>query len=368
LTTFAQVPQGFSFQGVAFDDIGDPLSESEISIKIQIIDTDVNGVAVYSELHDITTSSQGLYSLQIGMGNTESGQFSDIEWLADLKFIRVSIDYDASGEYEVVGTNQFLSVPYALAAGSAPVESKIYVTSPESKPQMIIKNGNDYDGQGSIRYQYQWIDGLPEDLFIEFSGLPNNIAIYTNSRGGFGLNSVIKNTTNVDTIIDGVLKPSSFLGINDINLEVPKGIYPIELTFKTETKTFKTLNDTLVVYGIAYEDCFTSLPSTYTLDSVSCDSLQSLFNEEITLDESSLNSVSVTPIFQDNYGGSGDSSISFPQFGECNEATSNSYFYFNTYNVELEEFMFLGSEIHYTFKLTEFGTNEETECTVIYKQ
>jgi hypothetical protein len=84
LTTFAQVPQGFSFQGVAFDDIGDPLSESEISIKIQIIDTDVNGVAVYSELHDITTSSQGLYSLQIGMGNTESGQFSDIEWLADL--------------------------------------------------------------------------------------------------------------------------------------------------------------------------------------------------------------------------------------------------------------------------------------------
>lgn len=364
---FAQVPQGFSFQGVAFDDVGSPLDEVEISVRIEILDGDVNGVQLYAEVHDLTTSAQGLYTLSVGMGDVESGQFANIDWLADSKYIRVSIDYTEDGEYEVVGTNQFLSVPYALAAGSAPIEQLIFVRSPEYKTRLIAKNGSTYDGQGSMKYIYQWINGEPEDVFIEISGLPSNTAIYTNARGGFGLSEIIKNTSNVDTIIDGILKPSSFIGLDDPDVMIPPGVYPLELNYKIDGNILATISDTLYIYGISYEDCFSQLPTTYNLESINCDSLEYLFSNEIEIDELSLTSVSLTEVFA-NFNE--NSSLTFPQGSTCDQFTYNIDFPFVTADrfVSLLSFDFVDNELRYEFKFKDVFTDVEQNCMITYGQ
>lgn len=363
----AQVPQGFSFQGIVFDDAGEPLEDADISVRIEIIDEDINGPSIYSELHDVVTSSQGLYTLSVGMGNTEFGQFSDITWLENSKFIKVSIEDEGNGEYEIIGTNQFLSVPYALAAGSAPVESKIFVKPPFDKSKLIAKNGVNYDGQGSIKYVYQWVDGAPEDVFIEVSGLPDNMAIYTNARGGFGLSQVIKNTSHVDTIVDGIFKPQSFIGLDDKNVMVAPGVYPLDLTFKTKSKVLNTITDTLYIYGISYEDCFAELPSTFTLESVSCAEMQELFSDQVVIDELTLTSVSITDLI---VGYNGNSNINFPQDAGCDQYSSNIDLpsVIDNKFLELESFEYIGSELHYNLKFEDVFNGDESFCTIIYSQ
>ena len=367
LTMFAQVPQGFSFQGVAFDESGDPLNESEITVRIEIIDEDISGTSIYSELHEIVTSIQGLYSLSVGMGDVESGQFEDINWLENLKFIKVSIDDTGDGVFEVIGTNQFLSVPYALAAGSAPTSQNIFVRLPLFKSKMIAKNGIDYDGQGSIKYIYQWIDGINEDVYIEITGLPDNMALYTNARGGFGLSQVVKNTSHIDTILDGILKPSSFIGLDDKNIEVPPGVYPLNLTFKTESKVFKTITDTLFINGVSYEDCFNELPSAYTLDSISCPEFEYLFNNEIVISEGNLIQVIMSPFMI----AEGENSLTFPQGEGCDNYTYNinlAPVVDFTYFVTLLSFEFVGNELIFEVEFENFVTNEITNCIFIYQQ
>lgn len=243
----AQIPQGFSFQGVAYNEDSDPLADADISVRIEILDGDAMGTPVYSEVHDVTTSTSGLYALNVGFGTIEMGQFESIKWTEDLKFIMVSIDRDNTQNYTVVGVNQLLSVPYALAAGSAPAAPQIYVRNSPLSTKIIAKNGVSFDGQGSIDYSYQWIDGAPEDVLVEVLGLPSNMAIYTNARGGFSI-PTIKNASLIDTIVDGILKPQSFIGLNDVNIEIPVGTYPIELVFRTESQVLGTIRDSLCVF------------------------------------------------------------------------------------------------------------------------
>ncbi|MCK4678306.1 MAG: hypothetical protein KAT48_09255, partial [Bacteroidales bacterium] len=64
----AQAPQAFNYQAIARDKAGNILSNQQVSIKIIILQGDVDGPAVYQETHTATTNNFGLINLDIGDG------------------------------------------------------------------------------------------------------------------------------------------------------------------------------------------------------------------------------------------------------------------------------------------------------------
>lgn len=123
---FAQVPQGFTYQAIAFNASGNPVTNGNVSVRISILNNAVSGANLYTETHTKTTNSKGLINLNIGQGTPVSGTFSGINWAVNSKFIKVEIDPTGGTNYTSVGTNQLMSVPYAMTA------SKVDISSPSS--------------------------------------------------------------------------------------------------------------------------------------------------------------------------------------------------------------------------------------------
>ena len=111
---FAQPPQGINYQGVARNASGHPVLNQNINIRLSILDSSATGQAVYIETHAVTTNNSGLFNLSIGAGNIVSGVFANIPWGQGNKWLKTEMDTSGGSNYQLIGTTQFLSVPFAL--------------------------------------------------------------------------------------------------------------------------------------------------------------------------------------------------------------------------------------------------------------
>jgi hypothetical protein len=118
LFTFAQVPQGISYQAIAINGSGNPVVSSNVGIRLSVLDTSATGTVLYTETQTKTTNAQGLFNLVIGQGTVVSGVFSAINWSTNSKFLKVEMDVAGGTNYVLVGSTQLLSVPYAMHAAS----------------------------------------------------------------------------------------------------------------------------------------------------------------------------------------------------------------------------------------------------------
>lgn len=116
---FAQSPSSFSYQSVIRNNIGDIVSNGMIGMKISILQSDVNGTVVFSETHSTQSNSNGLITIQVGLGNNVSGNINMIDWANGPFFIKSEIDPSGGNNYTITGTSQILSVPYALYSKKA---------------------------------------------------------------------------------------------------------------------------------------------------------------------------------------------------------------------------------------------------------
>ena len=123
-TAWAQVPQLFNYQGIARDAQGNPLSNQKMSIKLTVLPTSDAEVAEYEETQIVTTNEFGLYALKIGNGTPIKGNMKTVSWETGNKYIKVSIDPQGGAQYTDAGTNQLLSVPYAIYADKAGTTTK----------------------------------------------------------------------------------------------------------------------------------------------------------------------------------------------------------------------------------------------------
>ena len=113
----AQPPQAFKYQAIVRDAAGEIISNQAVNIRISIHDEIPDGYIIYQESHDGTSNQFGLITLNIGLGSQLIGQFGNINWSADSKFMEVEIEDSASGEYISLGTTELFSVPYAMYSG-----------------------------------------------------------------------------------------------------------------------------------------------------------------------------------------------------------------------------------------------------------
>lgn len=116
----AQAPQAISYQAVARNASGNVMPNKLMGLRFGIRDMSATGTLIYLEEQKQTTNALGLFSVNVGQGNLVFGYqpLSVINWQTGSKFLSVEIDTTGGTTYTLMGTQQLLSVPYALNAGN----------------------------------------------------------------------------------------------------------------------------------------------------------------------------------------------------------------------------------------------------------
>ena len=130
---FSQAPQKINFQSILRNTNGEVVANKAVSLKISILSGSITGNSVYSETHIKTTDASGLISLQIGNGTVISGVFSAILWGNAAYFIKLEADFNGGSNYVLLGTQELMSVPYALYASKTDTSSLNLVNRFNSK-------------------------------------------------------------------------------------------------------------------------------------------------------------------------------------------------------------------------------------------
>ena len=150
---FAQAPQKMSYQAVIRNSSNALITSTPVGMQISILQGSSTGTAVYVETQTPSTNANGLASVEIGGGTVVSGNFSAINWANGPYFIKTETDPTGGTAYTITGTNELMSVPYALNAANAYVGGFTHFL------------GEAFNG-GIIYYLYKGSDGLEHGLIV----------------------------------------------------------------------------------------------------------------------------------------------------------------------------------------------------------
>ena len=114
----AQAPQGFNYQAVVRNASGVALTSQAVGLEISLHQSTATGTIVYTETHAVVSNNLGIVNLVVGTGTPTSGTFASINWASGPYFIEISMDATGGTTYTSMGTQQLMSVPYALYAGN----------------------------------------------------------------------------------------------------------------------------------------------------------------------------------------------------------------------------------------------------------
>jgi uncharacterized protein (TIGR02145 family) len=109
----AQAPALIPYQAVARDAAGQALNNATINARFTIHDGAATGAVVWQELQTVTTTALGLFTVQLGSSVALTG----VNWANGNKFMQVEIDLGQG--FVDIGTQQLLSIPYALFSSNA---------------------------------------------------------------------------------------------------------------------------------------------------------------------------------------------------------------------------------------------------------
>jgi len=170
----AQIPNGFNYQAVIRSSDGNVVQQSNVSVRIGILQGSATASAIYIETHAAQANNYGLINLVIGEGET-SGDFSAIDWSNSPYFIKLEVDLNDGLGYKEVGTSQLLAVPYALHAKT--VES---IESIESDPIYSSSVASSISGDDTLNWNnkldnYSETQNLNDVLTQNNSAENNNI-------------------------------------------------------------------------------------------------------------------------------------------------------------------------------------------------
>ncbi len=234
--SFAQAPQKFSYQAVVRNE-SNTLVRGTVGVRVSILQGGVNGPVVYQETHITTTNINGLMTLQIGGGTMLSGDFAAIDWANGPYFLKTETDPNGGTNYTIEGTQQLLSVPYALYAGNA---------------------ANSFSGS------YNDLTDLPQ-----MPDIPTNVSAFNNDAGYITMDSVPEIPTNVSAFVndagyvtESTLTNENYITQNDLitNNYVTSADIPTNVSAFTNDAGYITANDvpTYQVLSISNDTLFLS--------------------------------------------------------------------------------------------------------------
>ncbi|MCB2222524.1 MAG: fibrobacter succinogenes major paralogous domain-containing protein [Bacteroidetes bacterium] len=237
LLLFSQAPQSFKYQAVARNTGGELLVNQTISVRISVLSGSPAGPVVYSEEHFPLTTDQGLFTLDIGNpDNIISGDFTTINWSTGTYFMQVELDVSGGSNYQIMGTTQLLSVPYALYAERAGIAEDedwliagnnllsntsgnvgIGTANPTAKLHVggnIITTGNLQVNDWIIKTDNDGIDWVNSNQKF----YPENSQIF-NLQGGDPLGTLLRFTNKADDYFGGVFGTMTMTGFTNVDDE-----------------------------------------------------------------------------------------------------------------------------------------------------
>ena len=155
--SIAQPACTVNYQAVARDADDNIYATRNLGVQIRILSGSTGGPAVYVENHAPTTSSLGLFTLEIGGGNVESGNWEAIDWSAGGYFLEVLMDVNGGTNYSPIGTSPILAVPIASYAKTASYAA--------STPPQCLEFAVDVDECGFVGKLS--ISGKPDTFYFD---------------------------------------------------------------------------------------------------------------------------------------------------------------------------------------------------------
>jgi hypothetical protein len=162
-SVFAQAPQKMSYQAVIRNSSSALLLSTLVGMQISVLQGSSTGTPVYVETQKPSTNSNGLVSLEIGMGTVVKGTFASINWANGPYFIKTETDITGGTAYSIAGTNELMSVPYALFSANATAVGAQYfekelVSDGENKIAITFSLGafSKIYYNGALLRQNQW--------------------------------------------------------------------------------------------------------------------------------------------------------------------------------------------------------------------
>jgi hypothetical protein len=113
------VSDRISYQAVVRNALGELVRNQAVGVRTALVRDSIGGATVYSETHALTSNANGLISFEFGAGLVATGSMLGIDWGGGPYFIRTEADLTGSTNYQFLGGQQLLSVPFALYAASA---------------------------------------------------------------------------------------------------------------------------------------------------------------------------------------------------------------------------------------------------------
>jgi hypothetical protein len=119
LNAMAQAPEGINYQAVVRDLAGATITNAPVGLKLALLQGSSTGTIVYEESFSTFSNDFGLVNVVFGEGTVINGSFTTVDWSNGPYFIEVAADVTGGTAYSVLGSQQLMSVPYALYAKSA---------------------------------------------------------------------------------------------------------------------------------------------------------------------------------------------------------------------------------------------------------
>jgi uncharacterized protein (TIGR02145 family) len=165
----AQAPQKLSYQAVIRNGSDQLVANTQVGIRISILQGSIAGTAVYTETQTPNTNANGLVSIEIG-GNEG---FKNIDWANGPYFIQTETDPFGGTTYTIQGSSQILSVPFALNAKTAETADYNKLTN---KPALFSGYYNDLNNKPDL-FDGTWtsLTGKPTFATIATSGSYNDL-------------------------------------------------------------------------------------------------------------------------------------------------------------------------------------------------
>lgn len=227
--TFAQAPQAFNYQAVVRDAGGNLLENQAVVIKISLMQGSATGQEVYAETHATTTNQFGQVDLKIGTGTVLTGQFDTIPWNTGNYYSKLAVDITGGTNYQVMGTTQMLSVPYALYAEEGSGWEKtnegiefqngmIQVGTDDSNSFLDLNGGFNFSdickisSDDELAIKNQIVHRLKDSLYFYgyARGLEVNSILYENSTIGSSTNMRYNTGVFGSSDIHGIIYGNSF--------------------------------------------------------------------------------------------------------------------------------------------------------------
>jgi len=288
---YSQTPQQISYQGVARNTSGTVLANQPIGIRFDIHQGSASGSIVFSETHTgVLTNGFGLFTTYIG----SISNLSVINWATNSYFIEVSIDPN-TGTFSSLGSQQLMSVPYALNAGSAPAPAVSFTNNILSVGgnTTTISSGTTYTAGTGINVTGNTITNAAPDQIVTItpagsasvSGTYPNFTVNTPTiqtysagngidiTGGVISNTAIPVTPTITSTGIAVVTPTTgnnfTISVGQPTLSYSNATNVLSLTHDGATITTATLSgtgsNTVSVVGIGLATVTPTSGSTFTV-------------------------------------------------------------------------------------------------------